>query len=214
MDLRAGPRADEPGDDDGEDQVRNEEVEEPLESPDDQMAGGPEAPISSGRLVGERAPMPTGRETERQLRLRWSEKGDEPAPFDPEIMDQLPVRRNEEGEKTHGVLSSSDGRREGLVSGYEGPWRQLPQQHKRISDRLAIVSHVEAHAAAHMWLEGIEEATLHLNNPPCGGRMGCDVNLPNMLPPDAKLTVWFPGPAGPAHRVFRGPPVEIPKPTA
>ncbi|GAA3598590.1 hypothetical protein GCM10022235_82990 [Kribbella ginsengisoli] len=44
------------------------------------------------------------------------------------------------------------------------------------------------------------EATLYLNNQPCGGPGGCDATLESQLPDGSQLTVYWPG----GHKVYRG----------
>jgi hypothetical protein len=38
----------------------------------------------------------------------------------------------------------------------------------------------------------IREATLYVNQEPCGGRLGCDRTLPKILPAGSRLTVFGP----------------------
>lgn len=52
--------------------------------------------------------------------------------------------------------------------------------------------HVEAHAAAVMRQQGLQEATLYINRVPCPGKTGCEAMLPRMLPEGARLRVVGP----------------------
>jgi hypothetical protein len=96
------------------------------------------------------------------------------------------------GRKTEGWFVRPDGTEQYLRSGYEGP---------AASTRLPgmdgyIRTHVEAHSAALMRKEGLMRATLYINRIPCeypNGHGGCNVKLPEMLPPDAELKVIGPG---------------------
>ena len=82
--------------------------------------------------------------------------------------------------KTSGILDTESGQVE-LESGYGGPTSRLP----RVGNpgmNWRIRSHVEAHAAAVMREQGLDEATLYINRVPCGGASGCQAMLPRMLP--------------------------------
>lgn len=61
--------------------------------------------------------------------------------------------------------------------------------------------HVEAHAAQIMRVEGLDKATLTINQVPCGAANGCASMLPRMLPPGSQLRVL--GPGG-YDQVFKG----------
>ena len=88
------------------------------------------------------------------------------------------------GGKTSGVL------RVGMTdtplrSGRDGPASSLPKQSPGFN---AITStHVEGHVAARMRQQGIQEATLYINNPAIC--LPCQQNLAHMLPPGSRLTV-------------------------
>jgi len=121
-----------------------------------------------------------------------------PAPFFSKIMDRLPDRPNDSG-PTSGILTKSDGR--GLihvVSGTKGPGADATDL-KGLNAQLDVArEHAEGHAAAIMRRAGApREATLYLNNKPCGlddgKRLGCHNTLEYQLPPGAKLTVYWPG---------------------
>jgi hypothetical protein len=127
-----------------------------------------------------------------------------PPAFDPEILAKLPEYGLED-RRTRGILAMPDGTQRPLQSGYEGPSAELPRPRTGTGMNHHNVSHVEAHAAATMRLEGLEKATLYLNRAPCPGKVGCDVNLHRMLPPGGKLTIY--GPDGFA-KVYRGLPTE------
>lgn len=131
---------------------------------------------------------------------------EEPAPFIEEIFRRLPERPNSEG-PTRGVLTRADGRGQiHLVSGTKGPGGQGPGLSGWLA-RLAVArDHVEGHAAALMRRAGApREATLYLNNKPCGlddkdQPLGCDGTLKYQLPPGSKLTVYWPG----GHKIYIG----------
>jgi hypothetical protein len=88
-----------------------------------------------------------------------------------------------------------------LKSGYDGPSANLPKGTPGMHGN--IKSHVEAHAAAVMRLEGVQQATLYINRIPCADARppGCHLMLPRMLPEGAELTVF--GPDG-FKWVYRG----------
>ncbi len=98
-----------------------------------------------------------------------------------------------DGGKTQGVLVRPNGQETPLASGYDGPSKSmgyLPGANGNIK------SHVEAHAAATMRQEGLDEATLYINRVPCPTKdprsKGCDDALKQMLPEGAKLRVIGP----------------------
>jgi hypothetical protein len=97
------------------------------------------------------------------------------------------------GGKTTGRLAFA-GRVRDLVSGYNGPAKDLPRPRPGMHNRIA--SHVEAHAAALMRQQAVEAATLYINRRPCPtlspNSPGCEDMLPKMLPERARLTVWGP----------------------
>lgn len=53
-----------------------------------------------------------------------------------------------------------------------------------------IVSHVEAHAAALMRTQGMDEATLFINRMPCSGGNGCLANISQMVPAGKTLNIF------------------------
>lgn len=121
-----------------------------------------------------------------------------PAPFFQKLMDRLPDRPIDSG-PTSGILTRPDGR--GLihvVSGTKGPGADATDL-KGITSRLSVArEHAEGHAAAIMRRPGApKEATLYLNNKPCGfdgeRRRGCHQTLEYQLPVGSKLTVYWPG---------------------
>ncbi len=124
--------------------------------------------------------------------------------FDPETWAKVPEYGLED-RKTRGILATPDGSEEPLQSGYEGPSAELPKPRTGTGMNNHNVSHVEAHAAATMRLNGLGEGTLYINREPCPGQVGCDANLHRMLPRGGKLTVY--GPDGFA-KVYRGLPTE------
>ena len=93
------------------------------------------------------------------------------------------------GGKTQGILQA--GAKEiDLISGYAGPASQIPRGTPGFNN--LVRSHVEAHAAAVMRMEGLSEATLYINRIPCASVNGCNAMLPRMLPEGARLTVHGP----------------------
>ncbi len=95
------------------------------------------------------------------------------------------------GGKTTGILEipgADDVRR---TSGWSGPASAYRGQAVP-GMNIVTKSHVEGHAAAVMRQLGVAEATLYLNNPPCGGATGCANMLSRMLPEGATLTVIAP----------------------
>lgn len=54
----------------------------------------------------------------------------------------------------------------------------------------AAETHVASHAAEMMHRLGLDEAVLAVNKRPCPGTQ--DAQLPRLLPPDARLTVYGP----------------------
>jgi SCP1.201-like deaminase len=111
---------------------------------------------------------------------------------------ELPAFTRKEG--TQGVLRSGSDEVP-LKSGYDGPSAQLPKGTPGMHGN--IKSHVEAHAAAVMRLEGVRDATLYINRIPCADARppGCHLMLPRMLPEGATLTIH--GPDG-FKWVYRG----------
>lgn len=95
---------------------------------------------------------------------------------------------------TDGVLTTTDGQeidrvRSGKKWGPHGvsdlrpPWRLA----------WSATDHAEGHAATALRnTPGIRQATLYVNQEPCGGRMGCDRTLPKLLPAGFRLTVYGP----------------------
>lgn len=124
-----------------------------------------------------------------------------PAPFLEHIFRRLPERPGGRG-PTSGVLTRTDGRGPiHLVSGLRGPGRGSPGLAGDYARLSVAQGHVEGHAAALMRRLGApKEATLYLNNQPCGGEYGCDETLEAQLPRGAKLTIFWPG----DHKVYRG----------
>ncbi len=109
---------------------------------------------------------------------------------------QLPPFKK--GGKTAGVLRTASGDTS-LISGYKGPSASMPRGTPGMNYN--IKSHVEAHAAALMREQGIQEGMLFINNEPCKGVTGCAAMLPRMLPEGARLRVV--GPNG-YHKTFVG----------
>lgn len=92
------------------------------------------------------------------------------------------------GGKTSGVLVRPDGSEVPLQSGRSGPALDLPKPRPGMNGR--IVTHVEAHAAAIMRTEGLQDATLWINRMPCPEDNGCLVNLSRMVPTGSTLNVY------------------------
>jgi hypothetical protein len=114
----------------------------------------------------------------------------------PEILkvaQKIPKYTGAQGEKTSGILLIN-GKEVPLISGVQGPAQQVPNLLRGWNrpGKPTILAHVEGHAAATMYLENASEATLVLNNVPCSGPLGCDLQLENMVPPGAALKVIVP----------------------
>jgi hypothetical protein len=90
------------------------------------------------------------------------------------------------GGKTEGILRAGS-KEMPLHSGWDGPASQLPKGTRGFD--IVTRTHVEGHAAAVMRMEGLQEATLYINNPPCPS---CTKLLPRMLPKGAELTIYGP----------------------
>lgn len=105
------------------------------------------------------------------------------------------------GGKTSGDFIGPDGTPRRLLSGHsdpdiaQQPRTRLPDQMPGMPKSYWNWDHVEAHAASLMRLEGIQDADLWINNPagPCAGILGCNAQLPHMLPEGATLRVHYPG---------------------
>jgi SCP1.201-like deaminase len=106
---------------------------------------------------------------------------------------QLPAYVDEPG-GAKGIFTHGGGDDLPLKSGYDGPSKQLPTDRSTPGMHNNIKSHVEAHAAATMRLEGIQDATLYINRIPCTDERppGCHFMLERMLPEGATLTVHGP----------------------
>jgi SCP1.201-like deaminase len=91
------------------------------------------------------------------------------------------------GGKTSGIFQSPDSPDIALQSGHDGPAASM--QGSAGFDRMTL-SHVEGHAAALMWQQGITEGTLYINNPEIC--VSCTNLLPRMLPPGSTLRVVLP----------------------
>jgi hypothetical protein len=127
------------------------------------------------------------------------------APYRPEIAGKVPPYGTK-GEKTTGVVDlGGEHVVSTLDSGYRGPANDLPKPRRGMDGNL--VAHVEAHTAALMRQQNVNEATLYINRKPCsyegpgGAPGGCSVALPRMLKPGQRLTVY--GPNG-YSRVYEG----------
>jgi hypothetical protein len=102
-----------------------------------------------------------------------------------DIEGQLPLYS---GGKTQGILDIGTDELP-LISGKNGPAADMPSNAPGMPESWAIRDHVEAHAAAVMRQLDVSEADLYINNTPCSGPMGCNANLPHMLPEGATLRV-------------------------
>jgi RHS repeat-associated protein len=121
-----------------------------------------------------------------------NEQGEVPEE-NPEVVpgDRLPDRVPKS--PTRGVLVTND-HPEGidLISGGKGgPVQNMPPDTPGMVQQMQRRTDVEPQAAALMRQEDIDEATLYINNTPCEGPLGCDENLPHMLPEGARLTVYI-----------------------
>jgi hypothetical protein len=93
------------------------------------------------------------------------------------------------GGKTYGIFQPPGEPAIVLESGSQGPAAEMPPGSLGFDGVTKL--HVEGHAAALMWQQGIEDATLTINNPEiCDS---CLSLLPRMLPPGATLRVILPG---------------------
>ncbi len=91
------------------------------------------------------------------------------------------------GGPTSGIFRAGDLTVE-LQSGEDGPAAYMPPQSLGFDGVTKL--HVEGHAAALMWQQGISDATLYINNPEiCAS---CTSLLARMLPPGATLNVVLP----------------------
>ncbi|MDX8035783.1 DddA-like double-stranded DNA deaminase toxin [Lentzea sp. BCCO 10_0856] len=123
-----------------------------------------------------------------------------PQPGSPEHVDQLrrdlpPPVQPRSGRKTHGRwftdADSLDTPARELISGHD-EWWQAAEQHlldMGIPGTPVTAADVEIKIAVHMARNGIQHATVVLNNTPCRGRFGCDTLLPVVLPEGSSLTV-------------------------
>jgi hypothetical protein len=103
---------------------------------------------------------------------------------DPKAKPSLPPYT---GGKTSGVLRTPE-QAISLQSGWHGPALDIARGTSGFD--IVTRTHVEGHAAAFMRLNGIKEATIHINNPTiCSS---CSQLLPRMLPPGSKLHVVLP----------------------
>jgi RHS repeat-associated protein len=104
---------------------------------------------------------------------------------------ELPLTGARPGNKgpTSGVLCDKNGNQFSLISGQNGPAQNAQKGPGSGFDRYTS-THVEGHAAALMDQQGINQATLYINNPVICPN--CNHNLPSMLPSGASLTVVLP----------------------
>jgi hypothetical protein len=97
----------------------------------------------------------------------------------------LPPRQ--EGDPTSGVALIGD-EAVHLRSGRDASL--VADLHPALANYVAMTDHVESHLAARMRREGIREASLVINNQVCEGRFSCDRLLPDILPVEARLTLY------------------------
>src|SRR5579875_782941 len=115
------------------------------------------------------------------------DSGEIPASFRVEVADRVPTS----SKGTKGRLDRHDGgrglpidsgSRTGLVDALEQRLGQLPPGFTSFNR-----THVEAHAAAWLWLNPhVKDATLYLNREPCSQPNGCHRNLNAELPPGTR----------------------------
>ncbi len=173
----------------------------------------------------------TNAQIEAQIEANSAERLDQgdnrPEPTDPQSPKTSPTSDNPgqglptftKGGKTTGAFVGPDGNTTTLLSGHSDPdsslqpRTQLPDNLPGMVKNVGSWDHVEAHAASLMRLEDLQQGELWINNPsgPCMGILGCNANLPNMLPEGATLTVYFPGGEGGSwlDRMFVGLPDDL-----
>lgn len=106
------------------------------------------------------------------------------------------VRRRGHSPKTHGVWLKDDGIQVPLISGrneedYEDVRRRADELGLvRLPAVMSTAADVELKFAAKMRREGIQKATIVINNVPCQGPRSCDTLLPLFLPPGAELVIY------------------------
>lgn len=89
---------------------------------------------------------------------------------------------------TRGVLVANN-QQARLISGQTNPGRWLPQAGILVAQSWY---HVEGHAVSIMRQCGIMQATLYINQKPCGGRPAyCQITIPRVLPQGWVLEVVF-----------------------
>ena len=108
-----------------------------------------------------------------------------PKRVDPRPVPSLP--KFVEGGKTSGVLRVGDSDVP-LLSGKAGPGGTLPKPAPGF--KATTSTHVEGHAAAMMRQQGIQEATLYINNSKIC--LLCRQNIEHMLPSGSKLSIVLP----------------------
>jgi hypothetical protein len=133
-------------------------------------------------------------------RARWradwyrERHGEVPAEFRADVAERVPtVSRGTKGrlDRHDGGdgLPLDSGSKTGLAEALERRLGRLPDGFTSVNK-----THVEAHAAAWLWLHpDVREAALYLNKRPCQGPRGCRERLGSMLPAGVRLTVWAPG---------------------
>ncbi|MEV8372983.1 DddA-like double-stranded DNA deaminase toxin [Kribbella sp. NPDC056861] len=194
----AGPKAAEDKRDAGRGDARGRPESAPDRQGDEAEPSDREATPEPGKGGGSggsgRASLPTNSPDEP-----------EPAPFFGDFLRGLPVRPKEDS-PTAGVLTRIDGKGAYPLDSGDGPGRGSPGLSGRNARLMVAQDHVEGHAAALMRRAGApREATLYINNPPCGlfgkpKRLGCDKTLKYQLPVGSKLTIYWPG----GYKVYIG----------
>ncbi|MCE7000028.1 hypothetical protein LZG04_35215 [Saccharothrix sp. S26] len=120
----------------------------------------------------------------------------DPPVIEPEKVEELrrelppPVVGNT-GQKTHGRWIGPNGTAEPIVSGRDEHAKAADARLKYMGlpGPSAKTGDVEIKLATRMVEEGIQHATVVINNVPCVGRFGCDTLVPILLPEGATLTV-------------------------
>lgn len=161
------------------------------------MTGGGGLPPAEGRR-GDDPTEPELRNVPKPAEPTADDRPGLPDDFDPharEILERLPVRARKD--RTRGIWTDPAGNEHDLVSGVDEDTEEA--ERFIIEEGLDIApgdvtlgSHVEVKFAMRMRRLGLTDATIVINNRPCGGPYGCDENLEQFLPDGAKLTVYGP----------------------
>lgn len=95
-----------------------------------------------------------------------------------------------QGDKTSGLLTSSDGTARELLSGRREFVTEITKP--RPGRNGVTITHVESQVGAIMKRESLDNATLYINRLPCSQSRGCSTLLPNMIPKGSTLTIFGP----------------------